>query len=151
MPGSKKAPDTSPEQMLKNNKVILQLLDKNRKQGLERLDKACKDLEDMHYVASEPDLEKRLRSIEAAIRSTATTLEALSGLFDVVVQDFMQMVGTADRNFEATMYQGLHLQTLLKALADKGILSEKELESYWKTVLAENGLEAKTDSEPQPQ
>lgn len=152
MPGQQsKTPEQLAQAQANQGKMVLQLLDKNRKQGLERLDKAAKELEEMRHRADDPEMEKRLRSLESGIRSAATAVEAISGLLDVVVQDFMSLVQTTDRNFEATMYQGLHLQTLLKTLVDKGLLTEAELEANWKGVCRDNGIKDPKDSEQTPQ
>jgi membrane-associated HD superfamily phosphohydrolase len=147
LPGQQqKTPEEVAKQAQQNSKVVLQLLDKNRKQGIERLDKTCQELEELRARADDPEMEKRLRALETAVRSACTAIEAISGLMDVVMQDFMSLVAANDRNFEATMYQGLHLQTLLKTLVDKGVTTEQELEANWKTVLRDNGIKDPKES-----
>ena len=115
----------------KGGAVILQMIQKNRASGLEKADNSLKSLNDIEGIASEPNVENRLRSLESGLRGLATATDAINNLSDIFGRDIVSLMMNLDNQMKAGTMYALHLQTLLDTLKTKGLVTEGELKEHW--------------------
>lgn len=147
-------PDTSPEKLQEVTEQgipqILQLINKNRKEGLENLRKKVESLQtDLETIRADLghdealmktknwSLENSLRSTQSALGSTETVLEALNSLIDMMINDLGGMVMNNQELQKGMMLAHSHLQTLLTLLEDKGVISDQEMKDTWEKIRGE--------------
>ena len=72
--------------------VVLKLMEKNRKEGLNTLDRKCESLDTRQPITGlTPVDENLMRTVEQSIQATNTTLIAMNSMLDMLRHD---LVGT---------------------------------------------------------
>lgn len=114
----------------KRNDVVLTLVDKNRKKGLEALEKRIENL-DGRDTHENSQTESALRDITVGLKSIHTTVEALNSLSDMIRHDLINCIQNLEGQVQANWQSSAHLQTLVEVLKSKELITESELEETW--------------------
>lgn len=161
--------DTSPEKIQEmaqqGESQVLQLVQKNRKEGHETLQRKVEamqgDLQKIRDVlGQEPlmvaknergdtafSLESTLRDIEQGMAATLTSIEAMNSLIDMLIYDLGGTVQNLQRTQQAVLIGNSHTQTLLELLKQKGIATEEEIKECWEELRKQKVAEAKAEME----
>jgi len=115
--------------------TLLNLIHKNRKEGLERAENALQS--QPKGAVSDAQVEERLRGLETAVRGLVTSLEATNSLIEIVAHDVMEVLNQMNTFSTASMLQGMHIQAVLDTLLKKGIIVETELKEAWESIKKE--------------
>lgn len=143
--------DTSPEKLAEIARAggvkVLELINKNRTEAIENLEKQAKLLDEQVknagldvFVKTNDDgtifnLTNSLRNILSSINSIVTGLEAQNSLTDMVIHDLggtIQNLGNLQKNF---FQMGAHVQVLLETLKRKGAISDDEMKAVWDEIM----------------
>ena len=115
--------------------TLLNLIHKNRKEGLERAENALQS--QPKGAVSDAQVEERLRGLETAVRGLVTSLEATNSLIEIVAHDVIEVLNQMNTFSTASMLQGMHIQAVLDTLLKKGIIVETELKEAWDSIKKE--------------
>jgi len=115
--------------------TLLNLIHKNRKEGLERAENALQS--QPKGAVSDAQVEERLRGLETAVRGLVTSLEATNSLIEIVAHDVIEVLNQMNTFSTASMLQGMHIQAVLDTLLKKGIIVETELKEAWESIKKE--------------
>src|SRR3990167_3098602 len=115
--------------------TLLNLIHKNRKEGLERAENALQS--QPKGSVSDAQVEERLRGLETAVRGLVTSLEATNSLIEIVAHDVIEVLNQMNTFSTASMLQGMHIQAVLDTLLKKGIIVETELKEAWESIKKE--------------
>ena len=115
--------------------TLLNLIHKNRKEGLERAENALQS--QPKGAVSDAQVEERLRGLETAVRGLVTSLEATNSLIEIVAHDVIEVLSQMNTFSTASMLQGMHMQAVLDTLLKKGIIVETELKEAWDSIKKE--------------
>ena len=161
--------DTSPEGLKKlaeeNIPQILKLINKNRHEGVENLQRKTENLhqalkslaewaqEQQHPILKAQDnlgntkfiLDNELRSIDSALGSVLTVLEAQNSLLDMLINDTIGMIHNIQSTQQAVIIASGHSQTLIQLLLDRGDITEEEMKTTWQSIMTQNKEQIKRD------
>lgn len=120
------------------NQLAIQLIDKNRKEGLEGLEKKCDNFKHRELISTDrPVNENDLRDIEGAIKSIMTSLEAINSLIDMIRHDMVVSVQNIEQQAMGQFQVSAHLQTLIAVLVEKEFITDDEMKATWEKVVKE--------------
>lgn len=122
--GNTENPKEKEEQERQKHALIIQLIDKNRKDGIDALDKAI-DVAD--HAGVDPVVKKGLKG-------ALTSLEAINSLVDFIKHDLIHAIHNLDEQSKGNYQAAAHLQALIKSLNDKGIVNDQDLRDAWKEI-----------------
>jgi len=132
----------------KGKSKVLEIIDKNRKQGLEKLERCIGDYDCRPMITGEDKKEFNegmLRDVEAGIRAAFVTLEALNNLVEMIRHDLVGMIQNIEGLSVANWQSSAHLQTLLALLKEKEVVDETELKATWEKVVASQIKKSQAD------
>jgi len=137
-----------------NTPQVLELVNRNRKSGLEALQKRLEGLEkDLETSNLSDNLENTLRDVKAALSGTLVSLEAQNSLLDMLCHDVGAGVYNLQVTQKALQVSNRHLQNLLDLLKNKEVITENELKENWDQLIeqktAEVEKELAANSQPQ--
>ena len=128
------AGDDVSEKAIKSQEYMLNLIEKNRKKGIQVLGEKVEILSnrDLH---PDPKTESALRDVQGGLAATLTNMEASSSLLDYVKHDLMSVI----QNMEGFGQQGFqtaaHLQCLIALLVNKGVITHMEMKETWDALI----------------
>lgn len=128
----------------KHNEIVLNLVDKNRKKGLETLEKRIDNL-DHRELHENSKTESALRDITTGLKGINTTVEALNSLSDMIRHDLINCIQNLENQVQANWQVSVHLQTLIEVLKTNGVITEKQLEETWKSLIENAAAATKKD------
>lgn len=117
---------------------VIQRIFLNRKAGLEKLEKCASNYDNRPLISGEDAEqfnENMLRDVEAGIRAAFLTVEALSGLTDMLRHDLVGIIQEAEAVKMAGIQTSAYVQTLLALLEEKGVISDDEMRTMWNKVV----------------
>ena len=117
-----------------SNELILDLVEKNRKRGVEATEKRLDSLEERKTL-EDPELESIIRDITGALRGGLTSVEALNSLSDFLKHDLIAAIQNVEQQSKTLWSQSAHLQTIINVLKEKDLVAEEELKAEWKKVV----------------
>jgi len=140
-----------PEAPEANNEMVLELIQKNRRKGLDKLERKIDNLNDRTPL-TDPDLENTIRNLTQGMQGTLTSLEAVNSLLDFAVNDLVACIQNVERSARGQWQVSAHLQTLLSLLEEKGVITDTEMRDMWAKVVegTSAGAEEETTEEEAP-
>ena len=121
---------------------VLEMLNKNRQQGLERMERAIDAFDKRKVLGSTVGgdtfvefNEDMLRDVEAGIRSGFLVLEAINTLAEMLKHDLIGMIQNVENTNEAGWRTAAHHQTLVTLLKEKELITEDEMMATWKKLV----------------
>ena len=124
---------TTEEIMEKSDKSAsfsMQLIDKNRKKGLEQIQAKLESLTE-RKLHQDPATESALRDVQGAIQGMLTFVEAANSLLNFMKHDFIAMMENIEGISQRSWYGGAHTQALMNLLKDKKVFTEEEFKEVW--------------------
>ena len=127
----------------KGDETSIQLIMKNRKVGLEGLQRKVEGLEntidrlpaDHMVVTSEGNkpfnLKTALTEILQGLQSTLTGIEAVSSLDDMIIHDLAGCIHNIEKIGSANWQTGAHFQVLVEILKEKELITDEEMRAMW--------------------
>jgi len=111
----------------KSAEFMVDLMDKQRKEGLELLLKKLEGLSSSREVLDDAKAENVTRFLGQGLGASSQTLQALSALIDVLVHDVGVTVQNIHRHAMGLEQISTHLQALMNLALEKGIVTEEEM------------------------
>lgn len=102
-----------------------------------KIDLALAQLDATSGIASEANVEGRLRALESAVRSLSTLLRATDGFVEFVARDNKVLGILLTQQRETVLLTSLHSETLKDSLKSKGLVTEEELAATWEKLTKE--------------
>jgi len=130
-------PLQAPEQeVLEKSKheMLLQLVEKNRFRGAETIEKKLDSLGDRDRL-EDPKLESAVRDLTAGLGGALTSLEALNSLMDFIKHDLINAIQNLAQQARGNFQASAHLQTLIKVLEDKGVITDEVMRETWEGLM----------------
>jgi hypothetical protein len=114
---------------------LLKMVEKRRHEGVEVLSHKVENLEKNTCLAQQPEVEDRLRDLSKGMGGALTSLEAINSILDYFRHDLFQVIQNLTKLEQVQFQTGAHLQTLLRLLEKKEIISEQEMQSTWQEMM----------------
>jgi len=112
--------------------AVLQRIEANRKQGLDRLEKKLDDLE------AQKDFETQtIQDIIAALKGVLLSLEGLDNYASLLAHDTSYLGVKQDKMGYDLFQAGAHLQSLIGTLEEKGYITKGDLREAWDKIVPE--------------
>lgn len=119
----------TPEQLKeieqKGTVELLNLIKKNKKAGIENLQKS---LDALDHVSTNAEV----NNIKKGLSGVLTYFEAIDSLLDMMINDIRGIFNESRRNFINT---GNLLQTVVEVLKDKNVIKIEEVREKWKEIV----------------
>lgn len=120
----------------KGTEVVLQHIEDSRRKGLERLETIIEDLENQE-VCSDAQVESVRRTLMSTTRCLLTTIEALDNYSSLLAHD-VSFLGAKQEKMGYDLFQtGAHVQAMMGALEEKGILTSDDIKKAWDKIVPE--------------
>jgi hypothetical protein len=119
-----------------SQELVLQLIEKNRKKGLETLDRKLDNLDDRGTL-SDAAVESAVRNLTAGLKGSMTILEALNSLVDFIKHDLISTIQNLERQGQAQFQASAHLQALISLLKEREMITDDELRDSWNKLVQE--------------
>jgi hypothetical protein len=144
------APEEVQEAVNKGQQIALQQMEKDRKDGLEKADKAVWNLDNDETIVriEDKDIERRLRNLEMGLRGLTTSVDGANKLLDVIKHDLIKSLTQLEEIMASTFSAGAHLQVLIHVLREKGQVTEEELKEAWGKLVPQ-AVQAMKNSKPE--
>lgn len=135
--------DKEKTKTLEQEQMIFNALQNQRKGALSELEKKANSLLEETSKLTKPELESErgasvlantLRELITAINSTQLVLDAHDKFVDMIVQDLGAAVQQTQGNMNGMLQISMKLETIVKAIMDKGLVTEEELGKAYKEV-----------------
>lgn len=126
------------EKAQKGASKVLEIIDRNRKDGLTKLEKCVDNYSSREMISGEnakPFNEGMLRDLEQGIAAGFLALEGLNNLVEMIRHDLVGMIQNVEGLSVANWQSSAHLQTLLSVLKEKGVVNENELKEMWEKIV----------------
>jgi len=136
------------ERAQQSNEFMLEIVDKQRKDGIKLMNEKLEKLAAEHKTLDDPKAESDGRFLLQAAGGTAQATEALSSLMDVLIHDVGVTVQNIHRHAMGLEQISTHLQAVMNLLIEKQIVSEDELREEVGKVLNPPPPTSPTDEEP---
>jgi len=145
-------PEEAQAKAQQGQEFLLKMIEKKRHEGVEILSRKVDNLENNTGAAAEDaGVESRLRDLHKGLGGSLTSLEAINSLLDYFRHDLFQVIKNLTRLEQAQFQTGAHLQTLLRLLEKKEIISEQEMQETWNEMVPQNpGEQASEEATSEP-
>jgi len=129
---------TDPAQVAKNAQLALEVVRKNRKEGLQKLEDKVQSLMENETLTVENmpvAVVSALRDVVVALNAALVTVDAEQKLADMIISDMINLTKNLDIQAKNGFVTSGHLQTLLSLLESKGIISEEGMRETWEKLM----------------
>lgn len=106
---------------------VVETVEKNRREGQERLEKQISRIKDMAAAGRSADA--LLDEVEVALEAMLTTLDALNQFVEMLKQDLVGLVSNLENQAMGGYSTSLHLEALLSVLLEKGSVTDAEMKA----------------------
>ena len=111
----------------KSNEFMVELVDKQRKEGLALLNEKLEGLHANRELLADPKAENVSRYLSQALGAASKSMQALNSLLDVVIHDVGITVQNIHRHAHGLEQISTHLQATMNLALAKGVFTEEEL------------------------
>lgn len=119
----------------------LDTINSDRARGLAKLNHKVKQLLDSEEmtvgVLEKPQLVSLLRDMTQALDATLLTQKAQNEIMNMLINDLIGLADKSNKLNQNLFMTGSHLQTLMKVLDTKGIITENEMRLTWQQIQEE--------------
>jgi len=140
-------PEEAQAKAQQGQEFLLKMIEKKRHEGVEILSRKVDNLENGGELAQDAAVEARLRDLQKGLGGSLTSLEAINSLLDYFRHDLFQVIKNLTRLEQVQFQSGAHLQTLLRLLEKKEIISEQEMQETWNEMVPQEAQVANETTE----
>ena len=128
-------PEKTLEELAEEGRATMRRVNEDRQHGLEDMNRKVADFEgrsggpDRSFP--DPAQEDRIRDIEGAVRQAAKVINALDTLVYAIIRDLRGLMSQQEMITTSGFQMELHMEVLIAALRDKGLITEEEFAAKW--------------------
>jgi Asp-tRNA(Asn)/Glu-tRNA(Gln) amidotransferase B subunit len=127
------------EELKQDPQLVLQMVNKDREAGLERLQEKLTCLlesEKINIDNMPVEVVNATRDLVSAVNACQTVLQAHDKFCSMLVSDLIGLTRAFEEQGKTLFVTGSHLQVLLQLLQEKGQITEQEMKDLWEKMVS---------------